>query len=58
MPMLEIFLFYNVTKVKLKTAGKTLYKGVVVTTEKVKSGLLIDLLLNWLPGGTGMLAGW
>ena len=58
MPMLEIFLFYNGTKVKLKTAGKTPYKGVVVTTEKVKSGLLIDLLLKWLPGGTGMLAGW
>ncbi len=56
--MLAIFRFYNGTKVKLKTAEKPLYKGVVITTEKVRSGLLIDLLLNWLPGGTGMLACW
>ena len=54
MPMLAIFLFCNGTQIKLKTAGKTLYKGVVITTVKVGSGLLIGLLLNWLTGGAGI----
>lgn len=55
MPMLAIFLFCNGTQIKVKTAGETLYKGVVITTAKVGSGLLIGLLLNWLTGGAGVL---
>lgn len=55
MPMLAIFLFCNGTQIKVKTAGKTLYKGVVITAAKVGSGLLVGLLLNWLTDGVGLL---
>lgn len=55
MPMLAIFLFCNGTQIKVKTAGLTLYKGVVITAVKVGSGLIVGLLLNWVTGGAGIL---
>ena len=55
MPMLAIFLFCNGTQIKVKTAGKTLYKGIVLLAAKVGSGLVIGLLLNWLTDGVGIL---
>ena len=55
MPMLAIFLFCNGTQIKVKTAGKTLYKGIILLAAKVGSGLIIGLLLNRLTGGAGIL---
>lgn len=55
MPMLAVFLFCNGTQIKVKTAGETLYKGLVITAAKVGSGLVVGLLLNWLTGGAGIL---
>lgn len=55
MPMLAVFLFCNGTQIKVKTAGLTLYKGLVITATKVSAGLVVGLIISWLTGGTGVL---
>lgn len=54
MPMLAIFLFCNGTQIKVKTAGRTLYKGIIITAIKVGTGLAAGILISYLTDGQGI----
>ncbi len=54
MPILAAFLFCNGVTIDFKQAGTTLTKGVVLTTTKVVTGMLIGIALSFAFGEAGI----
>lgn len=55
MPILAVFIFCNATTINFKSAGVTIYKGVVITTVKVGLGIVVGLICGALFGEKGFL---
>lgn len=55
MPLLAAFLFCNGTTINVREAGRTVYKGIVLTAVKVLSGMAVGLLVGAVFGDKGIM---
>ncbi len=55
MPFVAAFLFCNATTIDVKKAGRTLYKGIVITVVKVGLGIIFGLACGKIFGEAGFM---